>query len=563
MTGAAATGWALALTARALLAVDPAGLGGLMLRARAGPVRERFLAGLAEDLGPLALRRISPGIGDEALFGGLDLAATLAAGRPVQGAGLLGAGPVALLLAGAERAGAALAGRLAPWLDAGRGALVALDEAAGDEPGTPPALAARLGLHVVLEGLALGDCTGAGPDRHAIAEARALLARVTAPPEAAERLAGLAAALGIDDLRAPLFALRAARAAAALAGVARTDEPALELATALVLLPRATRLPAPPEEAETELPPPPPPQDDPAQGRETEAGDLPPPEVVLEAARALLPPGLLERLVAARAARVSGGASAGGTRRRGNRRGRLLPARPGRPHSGARVDLVATLRAAAPWQGLRQGGAADARIRIRGSDIHLARREETSDRVLIFLVDASGSTAAARLAEAKGAIEILLAEAYARRDHVALIAFRGRGAEVLLPPTRSLVQTRRRLAALPGGGATPLAAGLVAAGDLAALCRARGMAPALVALTDGRGNIARDGRPDRAAAAADAAALGRTLAATGLPALVIDTGPRPRPEAAALARALAAPCLPLPRADARGLSVAVSTGLGG
>jgi len=105
---------------------------------------------------------------------------------------------------------------------------------------------------------------------------------------------------------------------------------------------------------------------------------------------------------------------------------------------------------------------------VRPADIHLSRYETRRDRLLIFTVDASGSAALARLAEAKGAVELLLAQAYARRDQVALVAFRGDGAETLLPPTRSLVQAKRRLAGLPGGGGTPLAAGLLAAGEMAA-----------------------------------------------------------------------------------------------
>ncbi len=176
----------------------------------------------------------------------------------------------------------------------------------------------------------------------------------------------------------------------------------------------------------------------------------------------------------------------------------------------------------------------------------------------MFAVDASGSSAFARLGEAKGAVELLLAEAYARRDHVALVAFRGTGAEVLLPPTRSLVQTKRRLAALPGGGATPLAAGLRAALGVAAAGAARGMTPTLVLLTDGRANVALDGSVDRAAAAADALALART-ARTG--ALVIDTGARPERALATLAAALGAPYVPLPKADARRLSAAIGAAL--
>ena len=92
-----------------------------------------------------------------------------------------------------------------------------------------------------------------------------------------------------------------------------------------------------------------------------------------------------------------------------------------------------------------------------------------------------------------------LSDAYVRA-----VAFRGAGAEVLLPPTRSLVQAKRRLAALPGGGGTPLAAGLEAGLALADRLRSRGVAPFLVILTDGRANVARDGVQGHGPGAEDA-----------------------------------------------------------
>jgi magnesium chelatase subunit D len=229
----------------------------------------------------------------------------------------------------------------------------------------------------------------------------------------------------------------------------------------------------------------------------------------------------------------------------------------------ARLDLVATLRAAAPWQTIRRRATGKhGLLELRPDDIRLKQAQERSDRVLIFTVDASGSSALARLAEAKGAVELLLAQAYARRDHVALIAFRGSGAEVLLPPTRSLVQTKRRLAALPGGGATPMASGLAAALELAVQARARGMTPTVALLTDGRPNVGRDGQPGRAKAEEDAEGLARLIRANGFPALVVDTGNRPTPWLEALARQMDAAFLPLPRAEAHRLSAALSAALG-
>lgn len=563
--GAAA--WARAETALRLLAVDPGGLGGLWLRARAGPVRDRLVG----DLGslPLPLRRLHPSVGDEALFGGVDLAATLGAGRVVTRAGML-ADPAALVLAMAERCPPALAGRLAVALDAAAHCLIALDEGAEPDEALPAALADRLAFHLDLNWLGWHDTgppdTGAG-----LAEARARLSAVALPAGAEADLAGVAVQLGVASLRAPLLALRAARAAAALAGHATVTADDLRIAVELVLAPRATRFPEnAPDEAPEE------PQDDPPPEPEADSPDTDddpgdtdhpeiPQDILLEAARALLPPDLLERM-AQKPARGAKGSGAGAARK-GNRRGRPLPSRAGRLDGTARIDLVATLRAAAPWQAIRrrlalEAGRPDRRLFIQPDDIRLKRYEEKSDRLVIFAVDASGSAAFSRLAEAKGAVELLLADAYARRDHVALVAFRGTGADVLLPATRSLVQTKRRLADLPGGGGTPLAAGLRAGLDLAIQARARGMSPTLAILTDGRANIALSGTPNRAEAAADATLLARSLRAAGVPALVIDMGNRPEAALRALAADMGAPYLALPRADAGRLSTAVSAALG-
>jgi magnesium chelatase subunit D len=215
------------------------------------------------------------------------------------------------------------------------------------------------------------------------------------------------------------------------------------------------------------------------------------------------------------------------------------------------VDVIDTLRAAAPWQPLRRrGDAADARLRIAVDDLRIKRFKQRRTTTTVFVVDASGSSALHRLAEAKGAVELLLAECYVRRDRVALVAFRGVGAEVLLPPTRSLVRAKRLLAALPGGGATPLAAGLDAAAGLADQLRRVGDTPVVVLLTDGRANVARNGSMQREQAALDARAAARRLRAAQTMSVWLDTSAQPQPQARALAEEMGARYLPLPYADA-------------
>ncbi len=589
--------WDDAALAAALFSIDPTGIGGVVLRSLPGPARDHWLALVRAALPPsAAMRRVPLQITDERLLGGLDLAATLHQGRPVAGRGILSeADGGIVVLAMAERLEPSAAARLGSALDSGQVALerdglarlfptrigvVALDEGMAPDEHPPAALCERLALHVDLSAIRPRDELAPGPDPSAIAGARNRLSDIRAGAEGIHALCATALALGIDSIRAPLLALRVARAAAALDGECEVSELHIALAARLVLAPRATALPSDvsespnseseSSESESEPESETPPADESDSAREPDPSEAAPTpedraldERTVDAAQAAIPAGLLEQLRSEEGARalsrVSGTA---GVRRHSARRGRPTGAQRGDPSSGARLDVLETLRAAAPWQRLRATNRADGdgrrgRVAVRRDDFRVRRFQERSETTAIFAVDASGSTALQRLAEAKGAVELLLAECYVRRDRVAMIAFRGRDAEVLLPPTRSLVRAKRGLAELPGGGGTPLAAGIAAAADLAQAVVRRGGTPLLVFLTDGRANVAADRGTGRERALADAMAAARAVRAAALGALVVDTSPRPQPPARELAHEMGAAYLPLPHADPTALCEAV------
>ena len=534
--------WDRARRALQLLALDPVGLGGAVLRMRASHMRDRV-----ETFLPSMPVRIHPEMSDEALFGGLDITLTLQAGRPVMREGVLTSASL-VLLSMAERCAPDLAGKLAQVIDAGQTCFILRDEGATEDESAPDALADRLAFEIAPD--------GAMPRDWHVDPVHDVPAEATISDESLAAIATLAMQLGVQSLRPTLFAARVAVAQARLCGRRQVEPPDIAVAAALVLAHRATRLPETedaPEQAQPE-------EGSPNTG--TSEGQDIPQEMLVEAVKAALPAGLIERIARAKG-KSADGTNGAGTKNASNRRGRPLPPRQGRKPQSARIDLVATLRSAAPWQPVRRAAnPAKPGLHIRASDLRLRRYETHSDRLLIFTVDASGSSAVARLGEAKGAVELLLADAYVKRDHVALIAFRGEGAEVLLPPTRSLVQTKRRLAALPGGGGTPLAAGLSEAARLAQHSRGRGLAPSLVLLTDGRANIALNGTANRPEAQADAETLAAKIRIDGTPSLVIDTGKRPSPALEKLSQCLDGPYMPLPRADAQGVRHAVSLALG-
>ena len=267
----AALAWSDAVTAAQLFAVDPAGTGGVLLRSRAGPVRDRWLAAMRAALPPSQpLRNLPLHIADGRLLGGLDLNATLLAGRPVAERGLLAEtdGGV-LILAMAERLSAATTVHITSAMDAKQTVIerdglslrmpasfgvVALDEGLDDEF-APASLRDRLAFHIDLNESSVREAEEFVIDHEEISAARQRLSALTTDPALIEAICTAAAALGIASLRAPLLSLRVACASAALAGHAEVEQDDIALAARLVLAPRALIFPEMQEPEQPSEPP--------------------------------------------------------------------------------------------------------------------------------------------------------------------------------------------------------------------------------------------------------------------------------------------------------------------
>ena len=493
--------------------------------------------------------------------------------------------------------------------------VVALDESMADDPPMSPALQERLGLWFDLQDIAPSDVSDVSlntrkddnaldvmgiqiaPD--ALARMKQSLPHIQWTDEQVLAVCSTAQGLGIDSLRVPTLALRVACCHAALHERSHIADDDLAFAARRVLAPRATQLPAPAENASdaepqnssdssaepdqaqeqssnslepTETPNPSESAKDEEDTSSTDTSeedtntqdeapsDLPSSEnlqeMMIAAALASLPPDVLDGLLTKPGRNLGNTSGRSGHFRSGTQRGRPLPPRTGRPGGHARLHILSTLRAAAPKQRLR-GNTQQGRVAIRSEDFHVHRYQQHSASCLILALDASGSAALQRLAEAKGAVELLLQQSYARRDSVCIVSFKGAKAQLLLPMTRSLVRAKRAMMGLPGGGGTPLALALKMACEQATQLQRQGVTPILVVLSDGRANVNLQGLGGRAQAQADAQQWAAQWRQTGHRCLWIDTSLQPDTQVQNMAQTMGGSYLPMPQVQAQRMASAM------
>ena len=538
--------------------IDPS-LGSLSIKANYSTLRTVFLSNLLSLLKPKRLKKIYPFQNPTDFAKNINMIDTLTFGMPKYNEDIFSSDNIALILTNTEKMEKGLATFLRDKIKNNSNKFfIALDESESNEVPREN-LSEYLIFSINLDGTRHKDLKKVSINRKKISEAKEKLAAVKVNKKILDYLIASAEMFSISNMHTIFTTLKVAKSLCAYKGKKSVTREDINLAISLSMIHKAKQIPefqqeekvATPEQEQSR-------DDNESKANETELNSEDK-KMLIDALKISLPSSLIETLLSKNSQSISYGEAAGSGERNINfSAGRPIPSVNRKYSSDKRIDLIGTLTRAIPWQKIRSSSITKNRkIIIYPQDIMMKRFEKQSERLLIFLVDASGSNAIGRLNEAKGAIEILLSDAYAKRDNVALISFSGLKADPLLLPTKSLVTAKKKLSSLPGGGATPLANGLLEAFNMADAARSRSIKPIIILLSDGRGNMTLDGVGDRVKAIEDTTYIASLIKRNAINNIFIDTSRRKTPMADELARELNGHYFQLPMANSNSISKAV------
>ena len=545
----------LAETALNLCSMAPHTFGGIVFK-NASEAHISHLRGLfrSEAIPPTILQ---PFYTLTDLMGGVDAVSSMSSGKLVKQPGLLEK-PGWFIQVMGEKLPLENQAVISKQIDEKKiGPIIIFDESRQDDPNVLQKISDRLAFEIDLINVRHCDFKPAKPSPF---DNENHQSHITSNQQEALTIA--AVKLGVYSIRPVIMAQNAAKSLASLSGRDLVSSSDLELASTLVLSHRAIVIQSDePDQTDNSF--------DENKATEKDEGDELNSEqtqllkdMIIEAVKANLPNDLINQMRISKKELVKTSKTGFGTKIRAKVRGRPKPAITGRPNGQDRIEILATLRQAAPWQKMRRRQQPDRKgLIILPGDLQIQQFENRSERVIIFVVDASGSAAVARLAEAKGAVELMLANAYSKRDFVALIGFRDQFAQVLLEPTRSLVQAKKNLSSFAAGGGTPLASGLEKALKLSERSRQSSKTPIIALLTDGKANIDLNGKPGRDAAMDDAQKIAKIAREAKISSIFIDVGRKSNPKLFDLAQIMDAQYVNLPRANAKDLSQSLTNSL--
>ncbi len=552
------------LLAISLLYIDRKNLRGLIIQGRSSPFRQ-ILFNKIENLFEKSFVKINPFIDDQSLLGGIDFVSTLKSGRKVRKPGYLEKNEIVIFLSMAERIKSNLAGKYYNAFDKNNGiTLLVSDESHDFDEKIPLGLSDRLAFQINIDSIHYSEINKIKFNKKQLNSANLRISKVKYENNIFNQISEVCFYLKIKSLRASLLTFYAARAIAAYENHEKIESNDLKRAISLCLANKVLSFPEEIDKDENET--------QTVENGESElsnddinlSNDQIPLEILLEAVISNISPELMSFLKQKSKSKETLISSSGsGQKKIGNKNGKPLPSRKGKYSNRESIDFFSTVISAIPWQALRKDLQKNkTKIKLRKEDICIKQRESKSQRLIIFAVDASGTLAIGRLAETKGAIEILLSEAYTKRDLVSLIAFRGTKSEILLPPTKSLVQTKKKLAELPGGGTTPLASALLSILELNKQSKSKGFFSTVILLTDGKGNITLDGHVDKGISKEEAEKMSNLIMIEKIPVILIDTSIRPQKEAKELSEKLNATYIFLPKANSHSLSSTITKEIG-